>query len=115
MLGSVVCLCVGLWLFWRLLRRLVRGPRTAPTLLLFCLLSFVLCGIGLFGLTLSVYLSTYTAFSGRTHVAEVQCVEISPKRLRLYLDPILSDGTRGLTETYDLSGDEWTVGGDVLR
>jgi hypothetical protein len=29
--------------------------------------------------------------------------------------PIESDGQRGATSTYDLEGDEWTVGGEVLR
>jgi hypothetical protein len=45
----------------------------------------------------------------------VQCIELKPAKLRLYYVPIEPDGTRGATETYDLDGDEWTVGGDVLR
>jgi hypothetical protein len=114
-LGGGLCLCLGLWLFWRFLRRLARGPRSAPALLLSFLLSIALSGVGLLGLTLGAHLSAYTAFSARTRVAEVQCFELSPKKLRLHLDPILGDGTRGPTEIYDLSGDEWTVGGDVLR
>ena len=36
-------------------------------------------------------------------------------KLRVYLVPIDNDGARGATEIYDLDGDEWQVGGDVLR
>jgi hypothetical protein len=48
-------------------------------------------------------------------VAEVQCVETSLGQLRLSLVPVDLGGTRHTTETYDLEGDEWTVGGDILR
>jgi hypothetical protein len=40
---------------------------------------------------------------------------MQPHKLRVWLVPIERDGTRGATETYDIDGDEWTVGGDVLR
>jgi hypothetical protein len=114
-LGSVVCCFVALCLLWRLLRKVACGPRSARALLVPLLLSIGFGGLGAGGIKLGVHLSGYTAISERARVLEVQCVARSPKRLRLYLDPFLADGSRGPTATHDLDGDEWLIGGEVLR
>jgi hypothetical protein len=112
----------GLWPLWwvtkRAMRRIFR--RLQPPVSGGWYLVAVSCGLimvaaGSSALGLGVALSSYHRFNQKTQVAEVQCVELAPGKLRLYLVPIESDGGRGATETYDLSGDQWTVGGDVLR
>jgi len=70
-------------------------------------------GIAAFGLMLA--LATYQSFTKKRHVAELQAIELAPQKLRVYLVPIEFDSTPAATETYDLDGDEWTVGGDILR
>ncbi len=75
----------------------------------------LLVGVGVAALGLAIALQTWRVFTHKTHVAEVQCIELGPQKLRVYLVPIERDGTRGKTEVYDLEGDEWTVAGDVLR
>jgi hypothetical protein len=75
----------------------------------------VLCSLGIAALGLWAALANYLDLSKKTHIAEVQCIELGPSKLRLFYVPIDGKGRRGATETYDLDGDEWTVGGDVLR
>jgi len=60
-------------------------------------------------------LQSYRMFTKKTHVAELQCIELAPHKLRVYLVPIERDGVRGATEIYDVDGDQFVVGGDVLR
>src|SRR5262249_32284864 len=74
---------------------------------------FVGCGLSLVALV--SLLRGYDAFVQRRHVAEVQCIEIGPSQLRVYYVPVRRNGGRGTTETYDVTGDEWTVAGEVLR
>lgn len=106
------------WLVRRLLRALFRRPQPAAKAsryVLALVAAAVLLGVGVGALGLAAALQSYRAFTTKTHVAEIQCVELAPQSLRVYLVPIGPDGSRGTTETYDLAGDEWTVGGDVLR
>jgi hypothetical protein len=115
-------LVAGLWPLWWLVTRLFRTvtqreqhPVALSRYVLAIVTSVVmlLASAAAFGLALA--LASYRGFSKKTFVAEVQCIELRPGRLRLYLVPIEPGGGRGATETYDLAGDEWTVGGDVLR
>ena len=78
---------------------------------------FGLCtlAIGIAALSLVVMLQGWRAFTHKTHVAELQCIEMGPHKLRVYLVPFDSDGARAATEIYDVDGDEWQVGGDMLR
>jgi len=119
---SVGAIVVGvLPLFWvvrRLGRAILRRPQPSVGTLRYAMAlatGALLVGAGLAALGLAVALQTWHTFTKKTHVAEVQCIQLAPQKLRMYLVPIEHDGTRGATETYDLDGDEWTVGGDVLR
>lgn len=106
------------WLSRRLFRAVLRRPQ-APVggaryfFLLLCSIFFGALGAGALALWLA--LSTYADLGRKTRIAEVQCIDLGGNVLRLYYVPIEHDGRRGATETYDLRGDEWTVGGDVLR
>jgi hypothetical protein len=77
--------------------------------------SIVFFAIGLSALSLVMMLRGWRAFTKKTHVAELQCIELGPHKLRVYLVPIDGEGARGATEVYDVDGDQWQVGGDVLR
>ena len=75
----------------------------------------VLLGAGLGAAGLLFALRGYQTFTQKTHVAEVQCIELGPGKLRLYFTAVGEGGKKGETRTYDLDGDQWTVSGDVLR
>lgn len=107
-----------LWLVRRVFRALLRRPQPAAKAsryVLALVAAALFLGIGIGALGLAAALQTYRAFTQKTHVAEIQCIELAPQSLRLYFVPIAHNGTRGPTETYDVLGDEWTVGGDILR
>jgi hypothetical protein len=119
---GVLALVVGAWpLFW-LTRRLGgvlfrrdQVPVGRARYLLAFTTGVLLVSIGFCALGLWMALSAYEDLGKKTPVAEVQCIQMAPSKLRVYYVPIERDGRRGATETYDLDGDEWTVGGDVLR
>jgi hypothetical protein len=107
-----------LWVLRRMGRAMFGRPQPAVSggrYLLALAFGAVFSGLGLFALGLYIALSAYGVVGQKTRIAEVQCIELKPAHLRVYYVPILDDGTRGATETYDVAGDEWTVGGDVLR
>ena len=113
---------LGLWPLWWMLKRAGRrlGKRPQPPVngssyLAAFLAGIVLLAAGFAALSLLVMLQGWRAFTKKTHVAELQCIELAPHKLRVYLVPIDSDGARGATEVYDVDGDEWQLGGDVLR
>jgi hypothetical protein len=115
-------LLFGGWPLWWVLKRAARRvfgrlqpPVSGGWLLVAMLTGLGMMAAGLSALALGVALSSYRRFTQKTEVAEVQCIELGTGKLRLYLVPIEADGSRGATETYELSGDQWTVGGDVLR
>jgi len=119
---AAVGLLVGalplLWTVKRLGRAVtgrVQAPVPGSRYVLALVTSVLLIGVGLAALGLSVALATYHSFTKKRHVAEVQAVEVAPQKLRVYFVAIEPDGARGATETYDVDGDEWTVGGDILR
>jgi hypothetical protein len=106
------------WLLKRAGRRLANQPQpslSGGTHLIAFIASLLLLAVGVSALWLVAMLSSWSAFTKKTHVAELQCIELGPHKLRVYFVPIESDGVRGKTETYDLDGDQWQVGGDVLR
>jgi hypothetical protein len=113
---------LGLWPLWwmvaRAARRIGRRPQApiAPgRYVLAAVASIVLVAVGLSALSLLVMLQGWSAFTKKTHVAEIQAIELAPHKVRVYLVPIQHDGARGATEIYDVDGDQWEVGGDVMR
>jgi len=106
------------WLARRAGRRVLGRP-LVPISSSRTLLTMFLClatlGAGCMAAGFLVALRDYRIFTAKAHVAEIQCIELEPTHLRLYYVPIEPDGTRGATESYDLDGDEWSVGGNVLR
>jgi hypothetical protein len=116
--GLLVGLMPLVWLLRRFGRALTgrpQPPATGASYFAMLLLTVLLIGAGVAALGLSAALATYHSFTKKRHAAEVQAIDLGAHKLRVYLVPIEADGTRGATETYDLDGDEWTVGGDVLR
>jgi hypothetical protein len=116
--GIVLGLLPLLWVMRRFGRTILRRPQPAVGVTRYVLALVTgafLVGFGVAALGLAMALQTWRTFTKKTHVAEVQCVELAPHKLHLYYVPIERDGARGATEQYDLEGDEWTVGGDVLR
>lgn len=119
---GIAALLLGVWpLAWmarRLGRRVTRRPQnpiSGTRYFLALVTSLILVTLGLGALSLVAMLSTWRAFTRKVHVAEVQAIEMGPHKIRVYLVPVDSDGGRGATEIYDVDGDEWQVGGDVLR
>jgi hypothetical protein len=115
-------LVIGLWPLWWMLRRAGRRlgsqpqpPVNASRYVLALVVGIVGIAAGVGALSLVVMLQGWRAFTHKTHVAELQAIELGPHKLRIYLVPIDGDGARGATEVYDVDGDEWQVGGDVLR
>lgn len=116
--GLVLSAAPVLWMLRRMVRALMGRPQPpiSSTRYVMALVTSALLGglaAAAFGLLLS--LESWHAFTKKTHVGELQCIELQPGKLRVYFVPILDDGTRGATETYDLDGDQWAVWGDVLR
>ncbi len=117
--GAIVVGLIPLgWLARRFGRTILRRPQPRAGLgkhALALASGAILVGAGLAAVGLILALQTWRAFTKKTRVAEVQCIELAPSRLRVYFVPIDRDGLRGATEVYDLDGDAWQVGGDVLR
>jgi hypothetical protein len=106
------------WMAARFLRFVRRHPQPRVSMaryLMAIATSSLLLGIGVGASGLAVALEGYRAFTAKSLVAEVQCIELEPAKLRLYFVPIADDGKRGVQETYDLDGEEWMVAGEVLR
>jgi hypothetical protein len=119
---GVIALLLALWPLWWMFRRAGRSLGNQPQLpvggsryVLATVTSIVGMAVGFATLSLLAMLQSWRTFTKKTHVAEVQCIELQPHQLRVYLVPIEGDGTRGATEIYDVEGDQWEVGGDVLR
>jgi hypothetical protein len=113
---------LGLWPLWWMLKRAGRrlGSRLQPPVsasryVLALVVGIVAIAVGVSSLALVVMLQGWRAFTHKTHVAELQCIELAPHKLRVYLVPIDGDGARGATEIYDVDGDQWQLGGDILR
>jgi hypothetical protein len=116
--AGAVALLLWLWMLRRLVGRILgraQRPRSMVGYLVAIVVSAGCAVIAGLALMLVVALAGYRALLVHTRVAEVQCIELAPGKLRLYFVAIEPDGTRGPTQTYDLDGDEWTVGGEVLR
>ena len=119
---GVLALVAGLWPLWWMVRRAgnrlggrLQPPVSGSRYITAAVSSIVGVSIGLVALSLLAMLQGWRAFTKKTHVAEVQAIELAPHKLRVYLVPIERDGARGATEVYDVDGDQWQVGGDVLR
>lgn len=119
---GVGALVAGLWPLWWMVKRVgnrlggrLQPPVSGSRYVAAAVTSIVGVSIGLVALSLLAMLQGWRAFTKKTHVAEVQAIELSPHKLRVYLVPIEKDGARGATEVYDVDGDQWQVGGDVLR
>jgi hypothetical protein len=112
----------GLWPLWWMLKRAGRRITSAPQppvsasrYVMATVTSIVLVAVAFASLSLLAMLQGWRAFTKKTHVAEIQAIELAPHKVRVYLVPIDHEGARGATEVYDVDGDEWQVGGDVLR
>jgi hypothetical protein len=106
------------WMVRRAGRRLSSEPQvpvSASRYVAALVFSLVGVAVGISALSLVIMLQGWRAFTHKTHVAELQCIELGPHKLRVYLVPFDGDGARGQTEIYDVEGDEWQVGGDVMR
>jgi hypothetical protein len=119
---GVIALGFAVWPIWWMLKRAGRSVSNRPQVpvsggryVLALVTSIVAIAVGFAALSLLAMLQSWQAFTKKTHVAEIQCIELAPHQLRVYLVPIERDGTRGATEIYDVEGDQWEVGGDVLR
>jgi hypothetical protein len=118
-LGGLV---LGIWPLWHTTKRLGRAAFRRPqqpwgvSRYLFSVATGAfLVGVGAASLGLWMALGAFGDVRHKTHVAEIQCIELAPQKLRVYYVPLDESGRRGATETYDLDGDEWQVGGDLLR
>jgi hypothetical protein len=119
---AVAGILLGLWPLWWMLKRIGRrignqpqAPIGASHYVVALVVSIVAIAGGFAALSLVVMLQSWHAFTKKTHVAELQAIELGPHKVRVYLVPIDNDGARGATEIYDVDGDEWQVGGDVVR
>jgi hypothetical protein len=106
------------WVVKRAGRALTRAPQAPVSTSRYVLA--LAAGVALVGaaagaLGLLVALQAWSGFTKKIHVAEIQCIEIAPQKLRVYLVPIEPDGQRGATETYEVAGDAFQVGGEILR
>src|SRR5689334_2370405 len=113
---------LGLWSLWWMVRRAGRRvanrpqvPVAAGRYVLALVVGITGVAVGFAALSLLMTLQSWRAFTKKTHVAELQAIELGPHKLRVYLVPIENDGSRGATEVYDVDGDEWQIGGDVVR
>lgn len=116
--GLLLGLMPLLWIFRRLGRAIAGSPQSSAGLFRYLAAlaaSAILVGAAIAAFGLAFALQTFHAFAKKTHVAELQAIELGPQKLRVYFVPIEPDGVRGATEIYDLAGDQWTVGGDILR
>src|SRR5260370_29535891 len=99
-----------LWMVGRFFGRVtgrLQSPVSGSRYIMAIITSLLLVVLGLGALSLAAMLSTWRAFTKKTHVAEVQAIELAPHKLRVYMVPIDKDGARGATEIYDVDGDEW--------
>ncbi len=101
---SVTSLLIGgalvVWLMRRIGRAVLRRPQPATGAMRYVLtfaFAALTVGIGLAAAGLLFALQTYESFSKKVIVAEVQCIETAPGKLRLFYVPIEKDGTRGAT------------------
>jgi len=119
---GVIALLLAVWPLWWMVKRAGRSMGNRPQLpvgggryVLALVTSIIAFAVGFATLSLLVMLQSWQAFTKKTHVAEIQAIELAPHKLRVYLVPIEADGARGSTEIYDVDGNQWQVGGDVLR
>ncbi len=115
-------LLLGIWPLLHVLRRLGRGVLRRPQLpwgmtryLTTVATGAFLTGVGTASLGLWMALASFGDVGHKTQVAEIQCIELGPGKLRVFYVPVDKEGRRGATETYDVAGDQWTVGGDLVR
>src|SRR6059058_596418 len=94
-------LVAGLWPLWWMVRRAGRRMGSTPQqpvsgsrYLMALVTSIVGISVGISALSLVLMLQGWRAFTHKTHVAELQCIELGPHKLRMYLVPIDGDGAR---------------------
>src|SRR3954471_1294721 len=92
-------LVLGIWPLWHILKRLGRlvARRAQPPWGLTRYISTVatgafLTGVGVGSLGLWLALGAFDDVGKKSHVAEVQCIELGPGKLRLYYVPIDKQG-----------------------
>jgi hypothetical protein len=115
-------LCLGIWPLLAVIKRLGRAALRRPQrswgmtrYLTTVATGAFLTGVGVASLGLWMALAAFGEVGKKTHVAEIQAIEMGPSKLRVFYVPVDGKGHRGATETYDVDGDQWQIGGDVLR
>src|SRR5262249_45862144 len=115
LLGGISSLAWVMKRAGRALTGRVQAPVSTSRYVLALAAGVALVGVAAGSLGLLVALQAWSGFTKKLHVAEIQCIEVAPQKLRVYLVPIEPDGARGATETYDVAGDAFQVGGEILR
>jgi hypothetical protein len=122
LLTGVGGLLLGVWPLLHVCRRLGRAlirrqqkPWGLTRYLTTVATGAFLTGVGTASLGLWLALSSFGDVGHKTEIAEIQCIELQPGKLRVYYVPLDAEGRRGATESYDVSGDQWSVGGDLVR
>lgn len=116
--GIVLGVMPLLWMLRRFLRFVRRREQSSVSFSRYFFTlstSALLLGVGIGATGLLAAIHGYRAFTEKTRVATVQCIELMPSTLRVYYSDVREDGTVAEAETYDIRGDQWTVGGEVLR
>ena len=74
----------------------------------------VLLLLGLLVLAVAGWAQTYQALTHNEWVADIHAVPIGSQTMRVTYTPV-SSGTLGTPQTYTVRGDEWVLGGDVIK
>lgn len=106
---SVGALLIGLALVWKALSR----PGVVKRLKRL-VLGLAFAAAGVLGLGLTLALQACQAFVATTPVAEVRCAWTGPQRFNLTI-ALIEQGRRGLERTVALAGDQWSIGGGIIK
>jgi len=96
--------------------RTARGKRGVLRRIMGALLSACLVLFGLFVLMLVMFSRTYEVFTREKPVARIHCVLVEGRDYNMILRfAPLTTGRTGEASLYRLKGDQWAIGGHILR
>jgi len=75
----------------------------------------VLLLIGLLVLAIAGWAQTYRALTHNEWVADIHAVPTGSQTMQVTYTPVSNGGTLGRPQTYTVLGDEWMLGGDVIK
>jgi hypothetical protein len=75
----------------------------------------VLLLFGLLVLAIAGWAQTYRALTHNEWVADIHAVPTRSQTMQVTYTPVTNGGTMGTPQTYTVLGDEWTLGGDVIK